>query len=134
MKLFPESAVTTVAVSTTGRERSFTTSGTSVPLIVRVMRKVRELCPVKTSAELQARLDVSDRWAKKLLSERAKLSGEQLVALLRSDEGLEILEAALGENPPAWWRRYKRVQSIAALRRAQAEQQKTLERLEQSVD
>lgn len=77
----------------------------------------RALWPRKTCAELQARTGISERMAKYLLSERYSLSADHLTHLLRSDDGLRVLEALMTDKPPAWWRDFKRQVRRTTLRR-----------------
>jgi hypothetical protein len=70
------------------------------------------------------------RTAKRWLAMDGAISIEHFIAILRGEHGDEFLEAYMSDADAKWWRRQKRIQSMVALRRAQAEQQKLLERLE----
>lgn len=90
--------------STSPSEQTCTGSGTVGHLLVSAMRVARTLWPRKTAHELAVRQGVSLRTAKYQLAEARDLSGEQLARLLRSEEGLQFLVAAMGEARPKWWR------------------------------
>lgn len=120
--------------ASSGPEEAFRESGKSLPTNSIVMRVARGLWPRKTDLELAARTTASDRMARYWLAERYRLSADDLAALLRSDAGLDILEAIMGDAVPAWWRRVKRAASLSALRRAQEEQRQKIEQLELNLD
>src|SRR5262245_2214534 len=82
-------------------------SGKGLPLIGSLMAVARALWPSKADMELAARADASPRMARYWLAERYDLSAEHLAALLRSDEGLQFLEAIMDGAKPAWWRRFR---------------------------
>lgn len=73
------------------------------------------LWPSKTAAELAARTGASPRACEHWLAGRCNLSGDALANLLRSDAGLEILSALLGEARPHWWASFKRKVRIERL-------------------
>lgn len=60
------------------------------------------------------------------------MSAESLAMLLRTDEGLQILETVMGDARPAWWRAFKRTVRRAELRRQQTMLAKAIEENEQS--
>jgi hypothetical protein len=93
----------------------------------------RRIWPDRTASELATRTGVSPRAAEYWLSRRSGVSADALAALLRSEEGFEILEALLGDARPAWWRSFKRHVEIAELRRRQEQQRALLERLEREA-
>jgi hypothetical protein len=64
------------------------------------------------------------------LSRKTEMSAEALAGLLRSEAGLEILEAIIGEARPAWWKQFARTIEMSRLRKAQDEARRRLERLE----
>jgi hypothetical protein len=97
--------------------------GTLLPLL-------RSLWPVKTDAQLASRIGLSDRWCREILAERAGLTAEALAALLRTEDGSEVLEALMGDAKPKWWRKFKRQMGFAEVRRLQDEARAKLEALE----
>lgn len=89
--------------------------------------------PIKTSVELARRAGVSVRAAEYWLARRSNISADALASLLRSDAGLEVLEALIGDKRPVWWKAFKRQHEISALRRAQEQQKRVIERLEREA-
>lgn len=96
--------------------QTFTRSHTSLHLTERLMRVAHRLWEHKPAANLIARAGVSERQAKYLLARKRGISAEALAALLRSEDGLEFLEAVMGDARPYWWKAFKRKQRRAALR------------------
>lgn len=93
----------------------------------------RALWPVKTNIELSSRAGVSVRAAEYWLARRGNISADALAALLRSDAGLHVLEALIGTDRPVWWLAFKRTHELSALRRAQEQQKRVIERLEREA-
>jgi hypothetical protein len=98
--------------------------------IAAVIAAARALWPSKTALELAARTGACERTAKYWLARKCDLSAEHLAELLRSDAGLDVLEALMGEARPDWWRRFRRQVSLAAARRELDDARRRLERLE----
>lgn len=95
------------------------------------MRVARSLWPSKTDAALSSKTGASDRLCRYWLANKYNLSADDLAALLRSDEGFQILEAIIGDAKPVWWRAFKRAVRRAELRRQQAALAKAIEDNEQ---
>ncbi|QPF86998.1 hypothetical protein IC762_12160 [Bradyrhizobium genosp. L] len=68
------------------------------------------------------------------MARKTEMSGEALAALLRSDAGLEVLEAIIGQAKPRWWKQFARTIEISRVRKAQDEARLRLERLERELD
>lgn len=96
--------------------QTFTRSHTSVHLTDALMRVAQSIWIRKPVANLIAKTGVSERQAKYLLARKRGISAEALVSLLRSEDGLQFLEAMMGEARPYWWKAFKRKQRRAALR------------------
>jgi hypothetical protein len=94
------------------------------------MRAAQALWPRKTAAELSMRTGTQVRACEYWLSRKTEMSAEALAGLLRSEAGLEILEAIIGEARPAWWKQFARTIEMSRLRKAQDEARRRLERLE----
>jgi hypothetical protein len=105
-------------------------SGKSLRPVAAVMAVVQAIWPRKTAAELVVRTGRSERMCQYWLSRKYDLSVDDLAALLRSDEGLQILEALMGDKRPAWWRGFRRQVEIAELRRRTEQSRRRLEALE----
>lgn len=98
-------------------EQLCTGSSTSLHPIAAVMRVARSLWPSKTALELSARTGACERTAKYWLARRCNLSAENLAELIRSDAGLSVLEALMGDARPDWYaafRRRIRIESLEA--------------------
>lgn len=113
------------------QERSFQDQEASLPTNSIVMRVARALWPSKTDMALSHRTGTSDRMCRYWLSEKYKLSADDLAALLRSDEGFEYLTAIIGDSKPVWWRAFKRSVRRAELRRLHAQLARDIEENEQ---
>lgn|GEM_PF-854370 len=77
-------------------------------LIDEIARLARKIWPVCTAPELASRTDVSVRNAEQWLAGRQGMSAEAFAALLRSDVGLDVLEAAMGDARPDWYAALRR--------------------------
>lgn len=108
--------------------------GRIFPTNLSVMRVARALWPRKTDLELAARTGASQRLCRYWLSQKHTLSADALANLLRDDAGFAVLEEIMGDECPVWWKRFRRVQGIAALRRDQEAQRKRLEQLELDLE
>lgn len=95
-----------------------------------VMRVAKTLWPRKTAAELSVRTGTQLRACEYWLSRKTEMSADALVSLLRSEEGLDILEAIIGEARPTWWKNFARTIELSRLRKAQDDHRRRLERLE----
>lgn len=79
---------------------------------------------------LAALTGATDRTARNWLSLKREISADALAALLRTEDGLQILEAVMGDARPAWWRRVKRASQLATLRSSIAKQEQAIRQLE----
>lgn len=114
----------------------FGKSGGDVRLLSAVMQKLRAMYPEKTAANIAVRARVSTRAAEYWLSDAPSsrdMSAEAFLALLVSEDGGAILEALMGALPakqrPAWWRRHANIVRMAAIEKAQAEQDEEIRQL-----
>jgi hypothetical protein len=105
-------------------------SGKVLHPIDALMRVCRAIWPSKTALELAARTGASERTAKYWLARQCDLSAEHLAELLRSDAGLEVLEALMGEARPAWWSAFRRQAKRAVIRRQLKELQNRLDEVD----
>jgi hypothetical protein len=99
-------------------------------LTASVMQAAQALWPRKTAAELSMRAGTGVRACEYWLSRRTEMSADALAELIRSDAGLEILEAIIGDARPVWWKHFARTIEMSRLRKAQDESRRRLERLE----
>ncbi len=98
------------------------------------MRVARSLWPLKTDLALAERTGASDRMCRYWLASKYSLSADDICALLRSDDGLQFLEAIMGDAKPVWWQRMKASANRAALRRAQKQLQKQIDQMELELE
>lgn len=91
------------------------------------MQKARSLWPTKTASQLVANAGVSERAAKYWLSQKRGFSADALANLLRSDYGLEFLEAIIGDAKPVWWKQFRRQVRAGNLKRELRELQQQLD-------
>lgn len=96
-----------------------------------VMRAARAVWPSKTDMALMAKTKRSDRTCRYWLENKYSLGADDLVLLLRTDEGIQFLESIMGDAKPLWWRDFKRSVKRAELRRQQRLIQKALDEDEQ---
>lgn len=96
-----------------------------------VMRAAQALWSTKPDQALAHKTGRSDRLCRYWLEEKYNLSANDLVALLRTDEGFQILEGVMDEAKPVWWLGFKRGVKRAELRRQQKLIQKALDEDEQ---
>lgn len=115
---------------TSAPEQSFRKSGRIVPLNDAITRVLQALWPTKRDMRLAAITGRTDRFARECLSLRSKYSADDLAALLRTEDGLQILEAVMGDARPAWWRKVKRASQLATLRSSIAKQEQAIRQLE----
>ncbi|MDB5584859.1 MAG: hypothetical protein JWR80_10035 [Bradyrhizobium sp.] len=96
-----------------------------------VMRVAQALWPSKPDMALSQKTARSDRLCRYWLENKYSLGADDLVMLLRTDEGLQVLEGVMGDSKPIWWRDFKRSVKRAELRRQQKAIQKALDEDEQ---
>jgi hypothetical protein len=72
-----------------------------------VMRKSRDVFPVKTAHHLADITGYSLRACERWLSERVVIPTDALAALLHSEWGRDFLAAVMTDNTPRWWLRLK---------------------------
>ena len=96
-----------------------------------VMRVAQALWPTKPDIVLSDKTKRSDRLCRYWLENKYSLGADDLVLLLRTDEGLHVLEGIMGDARPIWWRDFKRGVKRAELRRQQKAIQKALDEDEQ---
>lgn len=84
-----------------------------------VMRKSRDVFPVKTSHHLADITGYSVRACERWLSERVVIPADALASLIQSEWGRDFLSAVMTDNTPRWWLQLKAW--IAAVDLASAE-------------
>ena len=74
-----------------------------LPAVEAVSEVARRLWPVKTARHLASRAGTTHRAAEFWLSQQTGMSADALADLIRSDAGLDVLRALIGDAPPSWW-------------------------------
>jgi hypothetical protein len=72
-----------------------------------LMRKSRDVFPVKTAHHLADITGYSVRACERWLSERVVIPGDALASLLQSEWGRDFLAAVMTDNTPRWWLQLK---------------------------
>jgi hypothetical protein len=72
-----------------------------------VMRKSRDVFPVKTAHHLADITGYSVRACERWLSERVVIPGDALASLIQSEWGRDFLSAVMTDNTPRWWLQLK---------------------------
>jgi hypothetical protein len=85
--------------------------------------------PKKTPEHVAHIAKVSERAVQFWISRQTGLSLENVIALLRTDAGFDILEAIMGDSKAEWWQTTKVAHGLRQSRRAIAAQQKRIDEL-----
>jgi hypothetical protein len=72
-----------------------------------LMRKSRDVFPVKTAHHLADITGYSVRACERWLSERVVIPGDALASLIQSEWGRDFLSAVMTDNTPRWWLKLK---------------------------
>jgi hypothetical protein len=72
-----------------------------------VMRKSREVFPVKTAHHLADITGYSVRACERWLSDRVVIPSDALALLIQSEWGRDFLAAVMTDNTPRWWLQLK---------------------------
>lgn len=112
-------------------EESFGFCRSVLPLSDVISAVARRLWPVKTARNLASRAGTTHRAAESWLAGQTGLSGEALAELLRSDAGLAVLDAVMGERKPSWWPTFQRAVQMDLLNARIDAVQADLDRLAQ---
>lgn len=103
----------------TGDEALCPRSESGFPHLKRISAILKAFWPVKTAAKVSYIAGVSERSVKFWLAGETRMSLENLVALLRTEAGYEILEAVLGDDcREEWWLVTQSAQNIRKSRKA----------------
>lgn len=96
-------------------EMSFGFDRSCLPVVEAVARVAARLWPVKTARQLAARAGTTHRAAEYWLGQRTGMSADALAELLRSDAGLDMLSAIMGDARPAWWPGFRQDAKASAI-------------------
>lgn len=98
-----------------------------------VIRVLRALWQRKNAAEIASRTGSSLRACEYWLARKTDMSADALAQLLRSDVGLDVLQAIIGEARPVWWRQFARTVEIGRHRKAIQDQRRLIEAQEERL-
>lgn len=91
---------------------------TGIPPVVEVVAAVaKRRWPIKPAQNLAMCTRNSHRSAEDWLSLRTGMSADALADLLRSDIGLDVLQALIGDAPPSWWPAFRQDARAAGIER-----------------
>lgn len=82
-----------------------------------VCQTAKRLWPRQTAKHLANHAGVAKRSAEYWLAQRAGISADALASLLRSEAGLDFLQALMSDARPTWWRETMQARENADLRR-----------------
>lgn len=94
-----------------------------------IMRKSRDVFPVKTSLHLADITGYSVRACERWLSERVVIPSDALASLIQSEWGREFLAAVMTDNTPRWWLQLKAWIGAVDLAAAERKQRRKLREL-----
>lgn len=94
-----------------------------------LMRKSRDVFPVKTAHHLADITGYSVRACERWLSERVVIPGDALASLIQSEWGRDFLAAVMTDNTPRWWLKLKAWIEAVDLAAAERKQRRKLREL-----
>lgn len=101
-----------------GDEKDCTKSAVGSTQLRKIALILKAFWPVKTAAKVAFLTGSSERCVKFWLAGETRMSLENVVALLKTDAGYEILQAILGESCAAeWWLVTQTAQDVRKMRR-----------------
>lgn len=102
-----ESSARTAEITKTGTDVCVGRCRRGSRLNADVMRKSRDVFPVKTAHHLADITGYSVRACERWLSERVVIPGDALASLIQSEWGRDFLSAVMTDNTPRWWLKLK---------------------------
>ena len=103
----PESSARTAEITKTGTDDCVGQHRRGRRLNADLMRKSRDVFPVKTAHHLADITGYSVRACERWLSERVVIPGDALASLIQSEWGRDFLSAVMTDNTPRWWLKLK---------------------------
>jgi hypothetical protein len=94
-----------------------------------LMRKSRDVFPVKTAHHLADITGYSVRACERWLSERVVIPSDALASLIQSEWGRDFLSAVMTDNTPRWWLQLKAWIGAVDLAAAERKQRRKLREL-----
>lgn len=102
-----ESSARTAEITKTGTDVCVGQCRRGRRLNADLMRKSRDVFPVKTAHHLSDITGYSVRACERWLSERVVIPGDALASLIQSEWGRDFLSAVMTDNTPRWWLKLK---------------------------
>lgn len=128
-------SITNAKNAKTGGEPDCPQSAADFTALKRVSVILKAFWPGKTSAKVAFVAGVSERSVKFWLAGETRMSLENVIALLRTDAGYEILEAVLGKDCRAeWWLVTQSAQNIRKSRKAIKREQDRIDATRAQLD
>ena len=97
-------------------------------------RFLREIWPADRTKNYMRLTGAKQSTAKQRVRGKFAPDYSEIVAILRSDYGLDWIEHALGEHRPAWFSDFKRAKNIGETRKLQAQLQRRIAQLEMEIE
>jgi hypothetical protein len=128
----PKAYAAKAGSSNSAPERTFRGRGKKFPLNVAIGAVLQAIWPLKRDMRLAAITGATDKTARNWLASqpRTAISGDAIAKLLRTEDGLQVLEAIMGDARPAWWRKVQRASRLANLRVTIAKQEQAIRQME----
>lgn len=115
----PVVSITSAKNAKTGGELGCPQSAAGFTHLKRIALVLKAFWPGKTAAKVSYLAGVSERSVKFWLAGETRMSLENVIALLRTEAGYEILEAVLGKDCKVeWWLVTQSAQNIRKSRKA----------------
>lgn len=98
-----------------GAAASFGFERSGLPVVEAISAVARRIWPNKTARHLAARAGTTHRAAEYWLGQQTGMSADALAELLRSDAGLDMLSAIMGDAKPNWWPAFRQAAKASAI-------------------
>lgn len=128
-------SITSAKNAKAGGELDCPQSAADFTHLKRISVILKAFWPGKTAAKVSYLAGVSERSVKFWLAGETRMSLENVIALLKTDAGYEILEAVLGKDCKAeWWLVTQSAQNIRRSRKAIKREQERIEATRAQLD
>lgn len=122
-------SATTTNFAKTGTDLSVGNDRRALRLNAAVMRKSRDVFPIKTAFHLHEITGYSVRACERWLSESVVIPTDALASLIQSEWGRDFLSAVMTDNTPRWWLQLKAWIGAVDLAAAERKQRRKLREL-----
>lgn len=129
------STQTPAAHANPGAVKDCTQSATDFTHLRRISLILKAFWPIKTASKVAYLTNVSERSVKFWLAGETRMSLENVIALLKTEAGFEILEAVLGKDCKAeWWLVTQSAQNIRRSRKAIKKEEERIAAMRAQLD